>query len=126
VVTGSGAPAAGFVYKLAAHLDDDGNWMPVGKRSAEKATVAGRKLPVRALDDGIAHAEHIYVEEPLATDVGRELLVDLVVDGTPVAGALGPEGVLAARTHHAAAIAELPPEALALHPGEPAIPTVYF
>ena len=92
VVTGSGAPAAGFVYKLAAHLDDDGAWMPVGKRSAEKATVAGRKQPVRALRDGVALAEHIYVEEPPAEGVGRELLVDLVVDGEPVDGALGPDG----------------------------------
>jgi nicotinate phosphoribosyltransferase len=126
VVTGSGAPAAGFVYKLAAHLDDDGNWMPVGKRSAEKATVAGRKQPVRALLDGVAVAEHVYVEEPPAEGLGRELLVDLVTDGDPVEWALGPNGVVAARTHHAAAISELPRGALALEPGEPAIPTLYF
>ena len=126
VVTGSGAPAAGFVYKLAAHLDDDGTWMPVGKRSAEKATVAGRKQPVRALRAGVASAEHIYVEEPAAEGVGRELLVDLVVDGEAAGWALGPEGVLAARIHHAAAIAQLPPDALALSPGDAAIPTVYF
>ena len=55
------------------------------------------------------HAEHVYVEEPPAEGVGRALLVDLVVDGEPVEWALGPEGVLAAREHHAAAIAELPP-----------------
>ena len=126
VATGSGAPAAGFVYKLAAHLDDDGTWMPVGKRSAEKATIAGRKQPVRALRDGVADAEHVYVEEAPVEGIGRELLVDLVVDGEPVDWALGPEGVLAARIHHAAAISELPREARSLIPGDPAIPTVYF
>ena len=126
VVTGSGAPAAGFVYKIAAHLDDDGNWMPVGKRSFEKATVAGRKQPVRVLREGVAVAEHIYVEEPLDEHVGRELLADLVTDGEPVEWALGPRGVRAARDHHAAAIAELPADARALAPGDPAIPTLYF
>ena len=93
----------------------------VGKRSAEKATVAGRKQPVRALRDGVAHAEHVYVGEP-AEGVGRELLVDLVDDGEPVEWALGPEGVLAAREHHAAAISELPRKAALARPRRPRHP----
>ena len=106
LVTGSGAPAAGMVYKLVAHLGDDDEWIPVGKRSDGKATVGGRKQPVRALRYGIATSEDIYVEDPpVADDAGRRLLVDLVIDGSPVASHVGPDGVAAARAHHAAAIA---------------------
>jgi nicotinate phosphoribosyltransferase len=127
LVTGSGAPAAGMVYKLVAHLDDDGGWLPVGKTSEGKATVGGRKQPVRALASGVAKSEDIWVEDPPVTaEAGRPLLVDLMVDGEPVTGHLGPDGVVAARAHHASAIAELPPEAFALSRGEPVLPTRYL
>jgi nicotinate phosphoribosyltransferase len=39
---------------------------------------------------------------------------------------LGAAGVAAARAHHAAAMAELPAQALSLSRGEPAIPTRYL
>jgi nicotinate phosphoribosyltransferase len=124
LVTGSGAPAAGMVYKLVAHLDDDGGWLPVGKTSEGKATVGGRKQPVRALVGGVARSEDIWVEDPpVGGDAGRPLLVDLMVDGEPVDKFLGADGVAVARVHHAAAIAELPPAAFALSRGEPVLPT---
>ncbi len=47
VVTGSGHPAAGLVYKLVARRDDAGAWRSVAKKSAAKATIGGRKTPVR-------------------------------------------------------------------------------
>ena len=127
LVTGSGAPAAGMVYKLVAHLDDDGGWLPVGKKSDGKATVGGRKQPVRALRDGVAVGEDIYVEDPpVGPEAGRPLLVDLVASGEVVAAHVGAAGVVAAREHHATAIAELPPQALSLARGEPALPTRYL
>ncbi|MGN6326845.1 nicotinate phosphoribosyltransferase [Pseudolysinimonas sp.] len=127
LVTGSGSPAAGMVYKLVAHLGDDGGWLPVGKRSEGKATVGGRKQPVRALRGGVAVSEDIHVEDPpVDADAGRPLLVDLVVDGATVPGLTGPEGLVRAREHHASAIAELPVEALSLARGEPALPTRYL
>lgn len=127
LVTGSGAPASGMVYKLVAHLDDDGGWLPVGKTSEGKATVGGRKQPVRALKDGVAKSEDIWVEDPPVTaDAGRPLLADLIVDGEPVADHLGPDGVAAARAHHAQAIGELPVAAHALSRGEPVLPTRYL
>lgn len=126
VVTGSGAPASGMVFKLVAFVDDDGGWVPVGKRSDGKATVAGRKVPVRSLDHGVAAEETIYVEEPESLPKpGRGLLVDLVRDGEVDDAHLGPAGVAAAREHHVAAIAELPFAAFGLSRGEPVIPTVY-
>jgi len=127
LVTGSGSPAAGMVYKLVAHLDGADGWLPVGKKSDGKATVGGRKQPVRTLRDGVAVAEDIYVEDPpVDASAGRPLLVDLMRDGTPIDAHLGTAGVAAARAHHAAVMAELPVHALSLSRGEPAIPTRYL
>jgi nicotinate phosphoribosyltransferase len=131
LVTGSGSPAAGMVYKLVAHLDgpdaSTAGWLPVGKKSDGKATVGGRKQPVRTLRDGVAVAEDIYVEDPpVDASAGRPLLIDLVRDGEPVESLLGSAGVAAARAHHAAVMAELPVQALSLSRGEPAIPTRYL
>jgi len=127
LVTGSGSPAAGMVYKLVAHLDGAGGWLPVGKKSDGKATVGGRKQPVRTLRDGVAVAEDIYVEDPpVDASAGRPLLVDLMRDGTPIDAHLGTVGVAAARAHHAAVMAELPVHALSLSRGETAIPTRYL
>jgi nicotinate phosphoribosyltransferase len=126
LVTGSGHPASGMVYKLVAHQDPTGAWLPVGKRSDGKATVAGRKVPVRSLDHGVAVEETVYVEEPeTLPKPGRGLLVDLLRDGVADPSHLGPAGVAAARDHHAAAIAELPLAAFRLSQGDPVIPTAY-
>ena len=127
VVTGSGSPASGMVYKLVAHQSDAGEWIAVGKLSDGKATVAGRKVAVRSLDHGVAVEETVYVEEPESLPKpGRGLLVDLVTDGVVDPSYLGAAGVLAAREHHSAAIAELPFSAFGLSRGEPVIPTVYI
>ena len=127
VVTGSGSPAAGMVYKLVARQDAAGTWTSVAKKSANKATVGGRKYPVRELSpSGKATAEVIHVGSPeLATVSHRPLLVPLIVDGTPDERFLGAAGTTLAREHHAAAIAELPAEAFRLGRGDPVIPTRY-
>jgi nicotinate phosphoribosyltransferase len=130
LVTGSGAPAAGMVYKLVARRDAEGTWIGVGKSSEGKATIGGRKQPVRALRDGVAVSEDIHVDDPpveaLDAGVGRLLHTTLMTDGEATPEALGPDGVERARAHHAAAIAELPADALRLSRGEPAIPTRYL
>ncbi len=123
VVTGSGHPAAGLVYKLVAHKDDAGDWQSVAKKSAAKATVGGRKLPVRTLENGRAVAETIFVEEPAGE--GRELLVPLITAGLADDAFRGVDGTTRAREHHASVLTELPPDALRLSRGEPAIPTIY-
>jgi nicotinate phosphoribosyltransferase len=126
VVTGSGHPAAGLVYKLVARRDDAGEWVSVAKKSFAKETVGGRKTPVRTLVDGVAESETIYVGgTPTASPAERELLVPLVSRGDAEEKYLGAGGVALARTHHAAAVAELPLDALRLSRGEPAIPTHY-
>ncbi|MCU1507752.1 MAG: nicotinate phosphoribosyltransferase [Glaciihabitans sp.] len=126
VVTGSGHPAAGFVYKLVAHRDDAGAWVSVAKKSAEKATVGGRKFPVRSLANGVAQAETIYIgTAPATTPDERPLLVPLVTAGVADKQFLGAGGTSAAREHRALAVAELPDDALRLSRGEVAIPTDY-
>lgn len=126
VVTGSGHPAAGFVYKLVAHRDSAGEWLSVAKRSAAKATVGGRKTPVRTLERGRAVAETIYVEETPPTDAtARPLHVPLITAGVADDRYRGHAGTALARDRAAASLAELPADALRLSRGEPAIPTVY-
>lgn len=127
VVTGSGSPAAGMVYKLVARRDDAGEWVSVAKRSPQKTTVGGRKFPVRELDaDGIAAAEVIHLGRPeKAAARHRPLLVPLIENGVIVEKYRGAAGTSFARQHRADAVAELPLEAFRLGRGDPVIPTRY-
>ncbi len=130
VVTGSGSPTAGMVYKLVARTGNDGEWVSVAKKSTAKMSVGGRKFPVRSLKGGVATSEVLHVaddpDSPAAqADAGRALLVPLVVDGTPNARYLGASGTALAREHRAASIAELPADAFRLARGGPVIPTIY-
>jgi nicotinate phosphoribosyltransferase len=51
VVTGSGAPTAGFVYKQVAKGDRSGGWLPVAKLSKAKVSVGLPKTPYRISDE---------------------------------------------------------------------------
>lgn len=123
LVTGSGAPTAGLVYKLVSREDRDGAMASVAKLSRSKATVGGRKWALRRRTaDGVAEAEVLGVEVA-PTDDGddRPLMRPLVTAGEIV----GREPLSSARERHLASRAELPPRALQLSRGEPAIPTEY-
>ena len=121
LVTGSGAPTAGMVYKLVSRSDDAGVMQAVEKRSESKASRGGRKWALRRRSpDGVAEAEVVGVEErPVDDGDDRSLMVDLVRSGEIVQ----PPDLGAARERHTASRAELPPEALRLQRGEVAIPT---
>nr|WP_224760635.1 nicotinate phosphoribosyltransferase [Salinibacterium sp. ZJ450] len=125
VVTGSGAPAMGMVYKLVAHVDDAGAWIPVAKKSADKVSIAGRKDAVRTLVGGVATEETVYVETTVPEGTGRLLQVPLITDGVADERYRGQPGTTLAREHRAAAVAELPAEALRLSRGEPVLDTVF-
>ena len=132
VVTGSGHPAAGMVYKLVARQGTDGGWVSVAKTAEGKGSQGGRKSAFRVLENGTAVQELVEVADGFeqlrpATDFpgARALQVPLVVDGEPVAEHEGPAGVEAAREHHLRVREELPIRALALSRSDPAIPTVY-
>jgi nicotinate phosphoribosyltransferase len=127
LVTGSGAPTCGFVYKLVAREGDSGELVPVAKRSVDKVSMGGRKYALRRRSpDGVAEAEVIGVGAPPddAPPDGRDdrpLLVPLVRDGEIV----GREPLTAARDRHAAAVAELPIAVQSMMRGEPVIPTLF-
>ena len=142
LVTGSGHPTSGFVYKLVARENDDGVLQSVAKKSVDKVSVGGRKYALRRRDtDGVAEAEVIGVGTPAENDADqrqsdrellasmrdatpendRELLVQLVRDGEVV----GREPLEAARERHVATRAELPPSAQQMSRGEPVIPTIF-
>lgn len=130
VVTGSGSPASGMVYKLVAHrsVDGTGEWISVAKKSDGKATVGGRKHPVRRLDDNgtaVAEAVHVIEHGARVDDHGRDLLVPLITDGVVHREHLGAPGTAAAREHRALAMAELPDQAFRVGRGDPVLPTLY-
>ncbi len=134
LVTGSGAPTAGLVYKLVARqVQPGGPLLPVAKRSVGKAGHGGRAAGYRELSDGVATAELLQTLPPdLARDAcaappgTRRLLRPLVRAGVaveadpPTAGVLG---LAAARVHHQQALAELPAAARDLSAGPPVLPT---
>ena len=125
LVTGSGAPTAGMVYKLVARTDDSGELVGVAKKSKDKHSVAGRKYALRRRNTkGVAEAEVIGIGEAPANDGDdRALLVPLVTGGEVIdRDALALD---AARARHDASRAELPPAAHRLQRGEPVIPTVF-
>lgn len=124
VVTGSGHPAAGMVYKLVSRENSAGQMEGVAKASKEKTSMGGRKFALRRRSaSGVAQGEIIGIDERPADDGDdRELLVPLVRSGEVVAST----DVHSARDHHAKARAELPPGALRLSGGDPAIPTTYL
>ncbi|WP_075205379.1 nicotinate phosphoribosyltransferase [Leucobacter musarum] len=132
VVVGSGTPTMGMVYKLVAHEDASGEWVAVAKKSADKASVGGRKSVRRAHNAaGIATAERILLGDGPGgvvegTDAdGRAVLEPLVIAGELAPGHTGHAGIVAARERHQARLAELPPVAMSLTRGDPAIPTEY-
>lgn len=115
VVTGSGAPTAGLVYKL---VEVDG--IPVQKRSTAKQSRGGRKAAMRlARASGTIVEETVYPHGRPPSDHGRPLTVELVRAGEPVADL----SLERARARVAAGLRSLPWDGLSLSRGEPAIPT---
>ena len=124
VVTGSGSPAVGLVYKLVSRTSDEGDFVSVAKRSSHKGNPGGKKTAFRDLVQGIASEELVSADtdyQPPPT--ARALLTPLLVDGNPVGEHSAIEAVELARTHHARVVEELPASAFSLSAGEPAIPT---
>jgi nicotinate phosphoribosyltransferase len=121
LVTGSGHPTCGFVYKLVARAGDDGVMVDVAKKSKDKVSIGGRKYALRRRNaKGCAEAEVIGIGEPPVDDGDdRPLLVPLVRAGEVV----GREDLETIRARHEATREELPVRARQLSRGEPVIPT---
>lgn len=119
LVTGSGHPTSGFIYKLVARsADDTGPLVPVAKASPHKETVGGRKWAARATAaDGVAEAEVVSAD---GQPRGRPLQVQLVRAGERV----WHESLDESRERHGRSCAELPMTAQHLSRGEPVLPTL--
>jgi nicotinate phosphoribosyltransferase len=85
VVTGSGAPTCGMVYKLVAREGADGVMTPVAKASTAKTSVGGRKAAARRLDGGGRAEAEVLVGGPDALVRSWRL----PLDGPPNRAALG-------------------------------------
>ncbi|GAB3820270.1 nicotinate phosphoribosyltransferase [Tessaracoccus terricola] len=125
LVTGSGHPTCGFVYKLVARADSadpTAPMTPVAKKSKGKNTLGGRKFAMRRRDEkGVAEAEVIGMGTPPANDGDdRDLLVDVYKAGELVHHVT----LVDARERHAASLAELPLAARRISHGDPAIETI--
>ncbi len=123
LVTGSGHPTCGFVYKLVSREGDGGEMESVAKKSKDKFSIGGRKYALRRRNGrGVAEAEVVGIgTAPVDDGDDRSLLVPLVTDGEVV----GREPLEAARDRHTAARAELPLAAQQMSRGEPVIPTIH-
>ncbi len=116
VATGSGHPTAQMVYKLVAVGDEPGGALrPVAKKSHDKISVGGRKTAYRSYDaDGLVAAEWFTTDTDTGpVDGGRPLQVAVVRGGEVVHTPTLDE----VRDHCGAALATLPPEALAITGG---------
>ncbi|OZG31068.1 nicotinate phosphoribosyltransferase [Williamsia sp. 1138] len=122
LVTGSGSPTAGMVYKL---VEVDG--IPVAKRASHKESRGGAKTAIRtAKATGTIVEEIIYptgAAAPETTQAARPLQIPLIRGGEPVADLPTLDD---SREHLAAALVSLPWEGLGLSRGEPAIPVRFI
>jgi putative nicotinate phosphoribosyltransferase len=155
LVTGSGAPTSGFVYKLVAVASENGRFAPlrpVEKRSPAKHSLGARKHASRWIDEeGKAMVEFV---RPMMDGAGeRAASVPSAEPAPTVPGSLDdvpdelPDGweardlqrrwiaggevvddlptLIESREHHRWALRELGADAFDLHPGAPVIPTRY-
>jgi nicotinate phosphoribosyltransferase len=115
VVTGSGAPTAGLVYKL---VEVEGR--PVVKRSENKATVGGRKTAVRRHKPTGTATEEIIVSQGVPDHAVNDRLLQrsFVAAGEVVATPTLEES----REHLRQCLISIPWEGLKLSAGDPAIP----
>ena len=121
LVAGAGAPTAGLVYKL---VEIDGR--PVRKRSLAKSWRPGRKRAYRRLDGAGAAVAELLLTAGAPTPAGiRPLQTTFVTSGevTAVESADPTRSAHRARAYHRTALAQLPPRARQLTPGEPWLPT---
>jgi nicotinate phosphoribosyltransferase len=115
VVTGSGAPTAGLVYKL---VEVEGR--PVVKRSENKATVGGRKTAVRRHKPTGTATEEIVVSQGVPDHQPNDrLLQRCFVAGGELADL---PSLADSREHLRQCLISIPWEGLKLSAGDPAIP----
>ena len=128
LVTGSGVPSAGFVYKLVEIEDThtpESTMRPVAKTSRGKKSLGGKKHAKRLLSGDSIAVEEIITIDPNAFNVPhgkneRYLQAPLCINGQ----FLDDWELNRARAHSQRSIAEIPKDIRLRRDGPPAIPTV--
>lgn len=127
LVTGSGAPTAGFVYKLVEIEQADGSMRPVAKRAAHKASIGGRKTVYRVYGPGEENAIRPLVSEVHVVG-DRAPLLDVPEGGYSALAqmalisrgeAVYREPIEETRATAYFSLASLPERALSIRDGEP-------
>lgn len=126
VVTGSGHPTIGMVYKLVAIEDEDGSMRPVAKAASGKKSVGGEKVALNFFNEHGMLVKHMVAPASELLRLDGELMDNLrdqgaaeaqslLVDEGVFLGNLAPhEAVVAAATRHAEARWSLSVEAKTL------------
>lgn len=120
VVTGSGHPTAGMVFKLVEREDTNYNMVPVAKKASGKKSVGGLKFAYRTYDEnGIITSEHFRLDELNRND---DTIVPLQVIYADK-GEYYTENIETIRKFHKQTLTTLPEEAKLMTAGNPAFNT---
>lgn len=113
VVTGSGHPTAGMVFKLVEREGADGERIPVAKKASGKKSVGGFKHAYRIFKDGVM-VDEVYTTDPNRKVEGEPLQIAYMLKGE----AQEIPTLEEARAHHARVKAQLPHLALQAQAGD--------
>lgn len=116
VVTGSGHPTAGMVFKLVEREAEDGTMVPVAKKSASKKSVGGFKHAYRTHDEAGVITGEFYTLSSTLPKGATPLQMQFVEKGEATEVPTLEE----ARAHHARVMEELPDFARTVLAGEAA------
>lgn len=122
LVTGSGHPTVGFVYKLVARAAPGGTEpdVPVAKDSGDKSTIPGRLRATRRLDEEHRATAEVLTRWGDPAPEGRSLQLPVMRAGELVHD----EDLDTVRGRVRTSLAELPDVATDLTDGDAVIPTV--
>lgn len=113
VVTGSGHPTAGMVYKLVAIENADGTMRPVAKKASGKISVGGKKTAYRVFSEGLLTGE-FYQAVGQPEEGWEPIQREFVVEGEFVQMPTLEES----RQFHQTAMTVLPEQARRIEAGE--------
>ena len=117
LITGSGFPTAGFVYKLVA-FEQDGSWHPVAKRSASKLNMGGKKYVYRQVE--LEKFREVTTLRP-RPELGSPVQRDFMMEGASVIGSNSESTTLQARDYHSITMKSLPTGSFRLSKGNSAV-----
>ena len=116
VVTGSGHPTMGIVFKLVA-IEENGKMHPVAKKSDAKISIGGEKVVQRIFEDNKLIDEVFYIAENSGNSLNSETVQTILwKDGEGLI-----EDVEVVRKRNIKAMAQLPREAKTITAGAPYI-----